>query len=205
MTRMDAKFNQEKIIRANSCDSRADLFSLLFPGGTRCPSARRRSPRRAKAAQRVSRKILRVCSGSRVRQSDGLVPWRAGCNGISSQATRLRARLRRGKHAYPYSDTRMRLRASVDARRDHRSRLQPITDHRSLEIFVLRRFLWALRHGAVATTAGHKNHVGGDADVNFISATRLIEPSLQLFASHFSLMGEAVAWDEASVLEQASA
>jgi hypothetical protein len=137
MTRMDAKFNQEKIIRANSCDSRADLFFSLIP------------------------RWNRVCSGSRVRQSDGLVPWRAGCNGISSQATRLRARLRRGKHAYPYSDTRMRLRASVDARRDHRSRLQPITDHRSLEIFVLRRFLWALRHGAVATTAGHKNHVGG--------------------------------------------
>ena len=28
--RMDAKFNQEKIIRANSCDSRADLFSLFY-------------------------------------------------------------------------------------------------------------------------------------------------------------------------------
>jgi hypothetical protein len=31
MTRMDAKFNQEKIIRANSCDSRADLFFSLIP------------------------------------------------------------------------------------------------------------------------------------------------------------------------------
>ena len=28
---MDAKFNQEKIIRANSCDSRADLFFSLIP------------------------------------------------------------------------------------------------------------------------------------------------------------------------------
>ena len=42
-----------------------------------------------------------------VRHSDGLVPWRA----------------------FHYNDTSMRLRTSADARRDQRSRLQPITDH----------------------------------------------------------------------------
>jgi hypothetical protein len=40
MTRMDAKFNQEKIIRANSCDSRADLFFSLIPGWNALSSTR---------------------------------------------------------------------------------------------------------------------------------------------------------------------
>ena len=106
----------------------------------------RRSPWRAKAAQRVGRKIHRVCSGSRVGCIDALLITR----GLPCRASVRRLHVRHSDglvpcRAFHYRDARMRLRACADARRDQRSRLQPITrlrqatawqaDHRSLEMF----------------------------------------------------------------------
>jgi hypothetical protein len=139
MTRMDAKFNQEKIIRANSCDSRADLFFSLIPKVERVVPrhavGRRGERRRRNAlAEKSTVSVAAAVSAAKIHFFD---KPRCACCRARVRRRPAFVRLRRGKHACPYTDTRMRLRASADARGDHppSPSYGVAGDHRSLEMF----------------------------------------------------------------------